>query len=114
MLTFNAKFFTNASPVVKLKFPPIEPYIIQKIELQALGAIVISVQGNTHDNTVFFQKVKPSAYRPMRLNRLVHGSHLEQRVFAGTKCLGRYQVQASRFMAQVIVFVIIYAMISND
>ena len=32
--------------------------------------------------------------------------------FAGTKWLGKYQVQASRFMAQVIV--IINAMISND
>ena len=32
--------------------------------------------------------------------------------FAGTKWLGNYQVQASRFMAQVIV--IINAMISND
>ena len=45
---------------------------------------------------------------------LVHGSHLEQRIFAGTKWLGRYQVQASRFIAQVIVLVIINAMISND
>ena len=45
---------------------------------------------------------------------LVHGSHLERRIFAGTKWLGRYQVQASRFMAQVIVLVIINAMISND
>ena len=45
---------------------------------------------------------------------LVHGSHLEQRIFAGTKWLGRYQVQISRFMAQVIVFVIINAMISYD
>ena len=32
----------------------------------------------------------------------------------GTKWLGRYQVQASCFMAQVIVLVIINAMISND
>ena len=47
-------------------------------------------------------------------NYLVHGSHLEQRIFAGTKWLGRYQVEASRFMAQVIVFIIINAMISND
>ena len=46
--------------------------------------------------------------------KLVHGSHLEQRIFVGTKWLGRYQVQASRFMAQVIVLVIINAMISND
>ena len=45
---------------------------------------------------------------------LVHGSHIEQRIFAGTKWLGRYQVQASRFMAQVIVLIIINAMISND
>ena len=45
---------------------------------------------------------------------LVHGSHLEQRIFAGTKWLGTYQVQASRFMAQVTVLVIINAMISND
>ena len=45
---------------------------------------------------------------------LVHGSHLEQRIFADTKWLGKYQVQASRFMAQVIVLVIISAMISND
>ena len=45
---------------------------------------------------------------------LVHGSHLEQRIFADTKWLGRYQVQASRFMAQVIVLVNINAMISND
>ena len=45
---------------------------------------------------------------------LEHGSHLEQRIFAGTKWLGRYQVQASRFMAQIIVLVIINAMISND
>ena len=45
---------------------------------------------------------------------LVHGSHLEQRIFAGTKWLGKYQVQASRFMAQVIVLVIMNAMISND
>ena len=45
---------------------------------------------------------------------LVHGSHIEQRIFAGTKWLGRYQVQASRFIAQVIVLVIINAMISND
>ena len=48
------------------------------------------------------------------LSLLVHGSHLEQRNSAGTKWLGRYQVQASRFMAQVIVLVIIIAMISND
>ena len=47
-------------------------------------------------------------------NTLVHGSHLEQRIFAGTKWLGGYQVQASRFMAQVFVLVIINAMISND
>ena len=45
---------------------------------------------------------------------LVHGSHLEQRFFDGTKWLGRYQVQASRFMTQAIVLVIIDAMISND
>ena len=45
---------------------------------------------------------------------LVHGSHFEQRIFEGTKWLGRYLVQASRFMAQVIVLVIINAMISND
>ena len=45
---------------------------------------------------------------------LVHGSHLEQRLFAGTKWLGRYQVQASRFIAQVIVLVVINAMIRND
>ena len=45
---------------------------------------------------------------------MVHGSHLEQRIFAGTKWLGKYQVQASRFMAQVTVLVIINAMISND
>ena len=45
---------------------------------------------------------------------LVHGSHLEHRIFAGTKWLGKYQVQASRTMAQVIVLVIIDAMISND
>ena len=45
---------------------------------------------------------------------LVHGSHLEQRIFAGTKWLGRYQVQASRFMSQGIVLVFINAMISND
>ena len=45
---------------------------------------------------------------------LVHGSHLEQRIFAVTKWLGRYQVQASRFMAKVIVLVIINTMISND
>ena len=45
---------------------------------------------------------------------LVYGSHLEERIFAGTKWLGKYQVQASRFMAQVIVLVIIDAMISND
>ena len=50
---------------------------------------------------------------PIKLH-LVHGSHLEQRIFADTKWLGRYQVQASRFMAQVIVLVIINAMISND
>ena len=46
--------------------------------------------------------------------QLVHGSHFEQRIFVSTKWLGRYQVQASRFMAQVIVLVIIIAMISND
>ena len=46
--------------------------------------------------------------------KLVHGSHLEQRIFVSTKWLGRYQVQASRFIAQVIVLVIINAMISND
>ena len=45
---------------------------------------------------------------------LVHGSHLEQRIFAGTKGLGKYQIQAVRFMAQVIVLVFINAMISND
>ena len=45
---------------------------------------------------------------------LVHGSHLEERIFAGTKWLGKYQVQASRFMAHVIVLVITNAMISND
>ena len=45
---------------------------------------------------------------------LVHGSYLEQRIFAGTKLLGRYQVQSSRFMAKVIVLVIIDAIISND
>ena len=45
---------------------------------------------------------------------LVHGSHLEQRIFASTNWLGRYQVQASRFMGQAIVLVIINAMISND
>ena len=50
----------------------------------------------------------------MQLNRLVHGSHLEQRIFAGTKWLGRSQIQASRFMTQVIVLVIINAMICND
>ena len=44
----------------------------------------------------------------------MHGSHLEQRDFAITKWLGRYQVKASRFMAQVIVLVIISAMIDND
>ena len=37
-----------------------------------------------------------------------------QRIFSSTKWLGRYQVQASRFMAQTIVLVIINAMISND
>ena len=46
--------------------------------------------------------------------QLVHGSHLKQRIFAGTKWFGRYQVQASRSMAQVIVLVIINTMISND
>ena len=45
---------------------------------------------------------------------LEHGSHLKQRLFEGTKRLGRYHVQASRFMAQAIVLVIIDAMISND
>ena len=45
---------------------------------------------------------------------LVHGSHLEHRIFAGTKWLSRYQVQASRFMAQVIVLVIDNAIISNN
>ena len=45
---------------------------------------------------------------------LVHGSHLEQRIFAGTRWLGRYEVQASRFMAQAIVLVIINAMIRYD
>ena len=45
---------------------------------------------------------------------LLHGSPLEQRIIAGTKWLGRYQVQSSRLMAQVIVMVIINAMISND
>ena len=45
---------------------------------------------------------------------LVHGSHLEQTIFAGTKWLVRYQVQASRFMAQVIMLVIMNEMISND
>ena len=45
---------------------------------------------------------------------LLHGSHLEQRLFEGTKRLGRYHVQVTRFMAQVIVLVIIDAMISND
>ena len=44
----------------------------------------------------------------------VHGLHLEQRIFAGTKWLGRHQVQASRFMTQVILLVIINAMISNE
>ena len=43
-----------------------------------------------------------------------NGSHLEQRIFAGTKGLGKYQVQASRFMAQVIVLGIVNAMIGND
>ena len=33
---------------------------------------------------------------------LVYGSHLEQRIFATTKWLGSYQVQASRFIAQVL------------
>ena len=47
-------------------------------------------------------------------NDLVYGSQLEQRIFAGTKWLGRYHVHASRFVAQVIVLVIINAMISND
>ena len=46
--------------------------------------------------------------------QIVHGSHLEQRIFAGTKGLGRYQVQASRFMTEVIVLVIINAIISGD
>ena len=45
---------------------------------------------------------------------LVHGSHLDQRDYAITKWLGRYQVKASRFMAQVIVLVIFSAMISDD
>ena len=31
----------------------------------------------------------------------VHGFHLEQKTFASTKCLLRYQVLASRFIAQV-------------
>ena len=48
------------------------------------------------------------------IHGLVHGSQLEQRLFEGTKRLGRYHVQASRFMAKVIVLVIIDAMISND
>ena len=39
--------------------------------------------------------------------QLVHGSHLEQRIFAGTKWFGRYEVQASRFMAQVIALVLL-------
>ena len=45
---------------------------------------------------------------------LVHGSYFEQRIFATTKWLGKYQVQASRLIAQVIVLVIINAMIGND
>ena len=47
----------------------------------------------------------------MQKPSLVHGSHLEQRIFAGTKRLGRYQVQTSRFMAQVIVLGIIHAIV---
>ena len=43
---------------------------------------------------------------------MVHTSN--KGFFAGTKWLGKYQVQALRFMAQVIVLVIINAMISND
>ena len=50
----------------------------------------------------------------MYCTKLVNGSHLEQRIFASTKCLGRYQSQASGFMAQVIVLVIINSMIGND
>ena len=46
--------------------------------------------------------------------RLLHGSHLEQRIFAGTKWLGRYQVQASRFMTSSHCVSLINAMISND
>ena len=34
--------------------------------------------------------------------------------FCSTKWLGRYQVQASRYMAQAIVLIIINALISND
>ena len=61
----------------------------------------------TSNQTLYFTFV-PNVYY------LEHGSHLEQRFFASTKWLGRHQVQASRFMAQVIVLVIINAMIGND
>ena len=50
----------------------------------------------------------------MSYELFVHGSHLEQRIFAGANWLGRYQVQASRFKAQVIGLGIINAMMSND
>ena len=43
---------------------------------------------------------------------LAQGLHLEQRIFVSTKRLGSYHVQASGFMAQAIVFVIINAVIS--
>ena len=50
----------------------------------------------------------------MSYELFVHGSHLEQRIFTGANWLGRYQVQASRFKAQVIGLGIINAMMSND
>ena len=34
-----------------------------------------------------------------QINLVVHGSHLEHRIFVSTKWLGRYRVQASRFTA---------------
>ena len=67
-----------------------------------------------HKVCTYFTPFRIKKSYPIVLVDLVHGSHLEQRIFAGTKWLAGNQVQASRFMAQVIVLVIINAMISND
>ena len=85
-----------------------------EIRYTCVSRIMILLNINSHPCSGNFFVKDPRKHLLMQIS--TSGSHLKRRIFAGTKLLGRYQVQASRFMAQVIVLVIITcnAMISND